>query len=274
MPDQVRHDGGWLFNRQVNNLTRNGIKMTISPDTTPVVRPVKTRNTPELGPVSVMAATAPDYQLLKGLMGFEDQGSRHIYTANLAVGSGSTAGMSLCGPFIGAPYGAMILETLIAWGVTQVVFMGWCGAISKDVHIGDMIVPNGALVNEGTSLHYLQKTMDVVLPSKIILQKTRQTIKSSQMTYHEGLVWTTDAAFRETREAVVSFQERGVLAVEMELSALLSVGVFHDVDVSALLVVSDELSSLIWKPGFKSDRFKQGRKDAAGIVKKLCEGLI
>jgi len=248
--------------------------MPISPDALPVVRPVKTRNTPELGPVSVMAATAPDYQLLKGLMGFEDQGSRHLYTANLAVGSGETAGMSLCGPFIGAPYGVMILETLIAWGVTRVVFMGWCGAISQNVHIGDMIVPNGAMVNEGTSLHYLQKTMDVVPPSNIILQKTRQTIESAQMTYHEGLVWTTDAAFRETREAVVSFQERGILAVEMELSALLSVGSFHDVDVGALLVVSDELSSLTWKPGFKSGRFKQGRKNAAEIVKKLCGGLL
>jgi len=248
--------------------------MLTSPDTSPVVRPVKTRNTPDLGPVSVMAATAPDYQLMKGLMGFEDQSNRHLYTAGLAVGSGRIAGISLCGPFIGAPYGAMILETLIAWGVTRVVFMGWCGAISKDVHIGDMIVPNGAMVNEGTSLHYLRKTMDIVPPSNLIMQKTRQALKSAQLMYREGLVWTTDAAFRETREVVRSFQERGVLAVEMELSALLSVGTFHDVDVSALLVVSDELSSLTWKPGFKSERFKSGRKDAAGIVKKLCEGLL
>jgi uridine phosphorylase len=167
----------------------------------------------------------------------------------------------------------MILETLIAWGVTRIVFMGWCGAISKDVHIGDMIVPNGALVDEGTSLHYLRKSMDIVPPSDLILQKTRQTLESARMTYHEGLVWTTDAVFRETREAVLSFQEKGLLAVEMELSALLSVGMFHDVNVSALLVVSDELSSLTWKPGFKSEQFKQARKDAAMIVRKLCEAL-
>jgi hypothetical protein len=44
--------------------------------------------------------------------------------------------------------------------------------------------------------------------------------------------------------------------------------------VGGLLVVSDELSSLTWKPGFKSDRFKQGRENTAEIVKKLCEGLI
>lgn len=247
--------------------------MQLSPNATPVIRPVKTRNTPELGPVSVMAATTPDFQLLKRLMRFEDQGSRRLYTASLVVGSGRSAGVSLCGPFIGAPYGAMILETLIAWGVTRIVFMGWCGAISKDVHIGEMIVPNGALVDEGTSLHYLRKSMDIVPPSDLILQKTRQTLESARMTYHEGLVWTTDAAFRETREAVLSFQEKGILAVEMELSALLSVGMFHDVNVSALLVVSDELSSLTWKPGFKSEQFKQARKDAAMIVRKLCEAL-
>ena len=247
--------------------------MHTSPDATPVIRPVKNRNSPELGPVSVMAATRPDFQLLKSLMGFEDQNRRHLYTADLVVGSGRSAGMSLCGPFIGAPYGAMILETLIAWGVTRIVFMGWCGAISKDVHIGDMLVPKGALVDEGTSLHYQRKTMEIVPPSNPILEKTRQTLKSTRITYHEGLVWTTDAAFRETREAVLSFQEKGILAVEMELSALFSVGLFYGVDVSGLLVVSDELSSLTWIPGFKSDRFRQGRKDTAGIVKKLCEEL-
>lgn len=248
--------------------------MPSSLETTPVIRPVKTRNTPELGPVSVMTATTPDFQLLKGLMAFEDRECRHLYTASLAVGSGRSAGMSLCGPFIGAPYGAMLLETLIAWGVTRIVFMGWCGAISKDVHIGDMIVPNGALVDEGTSLHYQQKTLDLVAPSNHILKKTRRSMDSARMTYHEGLVWSIDAAFRETREAVRYFQKKGILAVEMELSALLSVGRFYGVDVGGLLVVSDELSSLTWKPGFKSDRFKQGRENTAEIVKKLCEGLI
>ena len=247
--------------------------MPISLDASAVVRPVRTRNTPELGPVSVMAATAPDYQLLKSLMGFEKQYKRQLFNTNLAVGSGRNDGLSLCGPFIGAPYGAMILETLIAWGVTRVVFLGWCGAVSKAVRIGDMILPMGALVDEGTSLHYRRKGMDIVEASNAILEKTRQRLLSARMTYHEGLVWTTDAAFRETRAAVLSFQAKGILAVEMELSALLSVGLFHDVDVSGLLVVSDELSSLTWKPGFKSERFKQGRKDAAMIVKGLCEGL-
>ena len=250
------------------------MKTPISPGNSPVVRPVKTRNTPELGPVSVLAATEPDYRLLKALMGFQGRNSRHLFTANLHVGSGSIAGVSLCGPFIGAPCGAMILETLIAWGVTRLVFLGWCGAVSKAVRIGDMILPTGALVDEGTSLHYLRETMEIIPPSDLILARTRQALASDGMTCHEGLVWTTDAAFRETREAVLSFQKRGVLAVEMELSALLSVGSFHGVEVGGLLVVSDELSDLAWKPGFKSDRFKQGRNHAAETVRKLCEVLL
>jgi uridine phosphorylase len=220
-----------------------------------------------------MVATTPDFQLLKSHLDFENRDSRHLYTAHLVAGSGRSNGISLCGPFIGAPYAVMILETLIAWGVTRIVFMGWCGAISKEVHIGDLIVPNGALVDEGTSLHYLRKGMDIVQPSNLIMGKTRQILKSTRKPHHEGLVWTTDAAFRETREAVLSFQKKGILAVEMELSALFSVGAFHGVDVSGLLVVSDELSSLIWKPGFKSEQFKQARKNAAMLVMKLCEAL-
>jgi len=45
------------------------------------------------------------------------------------------------GPFVGAPYAAMLLETLIAWDVEKIIFFGWCGAISHDVKIGDIIIP-------------------------------------------------------------------------------------------------------------------------------------
>jgi len=248
--------------------------MHIPPDAAPIVRPVETRTTPGLGPVSVMAATEADFQALKTLMGFDKQRVQPLFTANLAVGSGKNADLSLCGPFIGAPLAAMILETLIAWGVDRIIFLGWCGAVADDVQIGDVILPTGAWVDEGTSLHYMQARMTAVSPPERALAKARQALAAVGSPYREGLIWTIDAAFRETREAVLAFQKKGVLAVEMELSALLSVGAFHEVDVVGILVVSDDLSSLTWTPGFKSASFKKGRKTAAQVVKKLIEVLV
>jgi hypothetical protein len=51
----------------------------------------------------------------------------------------------------------------------------------------------------------------------------------------------------------------------MECSALFTLGAFRAADVAALLVVSDDLSSLNWTPGFKDPRFARGR-EAAGCI--------
>ena len=40
-----------------------------------------------------------------------------------------------------------------------------------------------------------------------------------------------------------------------------------------ILVVSDELASLTWNPGFRKDAFKEGRARAVQIVEKLCKGM-
>lgn len=243
-------------------------------DTSPIVTPVTTRNTPALGPVSVMAATIPDYNLLKDSLGFDGAHKRPLFTSSLITESGDLPGLSLCGPFIGAPLAAMILETLIAWGVTKVIFVGWCGSIHSAVHIGDILLPEGAIVDEGTSLHYQRKHFDVSMSSGRLRQRACDLLKAENVPYKEGLVWTTDGAFRESPQKVLSFREKGALVVEMELSALFSLGTFHDIQVCGLLVVSDELSSLIWKPGFKEERFKKARAAAAGIIRRLCESLI
>lgn len=248
--------------------------MKPSPDNYPIVSPIKTNNTPNLGPVAIMAATRPDYQLLETQLGFDRNKIRPLFLANLAVGSEKVAGLSLCGPFIGAPYGAMILETLIAWGVRQIVFLGWCGAVAEQVRIGDIIIPSGALVDEGTSRHYGQMQAEVATPSENLLRRVRDIFSDTGPSYQEGLIWTTDAAFRETPEKVRAFQDQGVLAVEMELSALFTVGAFHGVEVVGLLVVSDEISTLTWKPGFKSKTFKAARHTAAHVVQQLVETLI
>jgi purine-nucleoside phosphorylase len=56
----------------------------------------------------------------------------------------------------------------------------------------------------------------------------------------------------------------------MELSALYSVAQFRQVALVGILVVSDELSSLDWRPGFKDERFVQGRRTVCRVVAELC----
>jgi purine-nucleoside phosphorylase len=239
-----------------------------------IVAPVKIAHTPDLGPVSIMVAPESDLKKLCRSLDIADDVWRKFFTGKLYQSTYDGHHFSLAGPFIGAPCAAMMLETLITWGAERIIFLGWCGAISKDVKIGDIVVPTAATIDEGTSGHYQSGESRIAHPSAHVLEKIRKILSDEQLEYHEGLIWTTDAAFRETRPKVVSHQSKGVLAVEMEMSALFTVGDFHQVMVGGILVVSDELSSLTWRPGFKSERFENGRKRAVRVVSRLCKSLI
>ncbi len=59
----------------------------------------------------------------------------------------------------------------------------------------------------------------------------------------------------------------------MECSALFTVAAFRAVSAAALLVVSDDLSSLAWRPGFKDPRFASGREAACDVIGRLCSAL-
>jgi uridine phosphorylase len=166
----------------------------------------------------------------------------------------------------------MVLEKLIVMGAKKVLFWGWCGSIHKDLCLGDLLLPNSAISEEGTSALYPQST-PCAKPSALVFKAIEESLLASPLPFRTGAVWSTDAPYRETKEKVISYQRQGVLGVEMELSALFTVARFRKVDMGALLVVSDELSSLRWKPGFSNPKFNSSRKMAADIICAACHKL-
>jgi len=219
--------------------------------------------------MAVLAATEPDLRRLREVLGFEPDEGRRLHISRLYTLSGTLPDVCLAGPLVGAPCAVMLAETLIAWGARMLVFLGWCGAVSEAVSIGDLVLPTSAFVDEGTSRHYVADASEpTAAPSLVHTVTTACT--SERIGVHPGAVWTTDAPFRETREKVLDFRRQGALAVEMECSALFTLGAFRAVEVAALLVVSDDLSSLTWNPGFKDPRFVRGREAACRVIRRVC----
>ena len=243
------------------------------PNTDSIVNPVRSKNTPEIGPVAVIAATEMDLFLLCDLLHFNKDDYRRLFTSRLYARN-FLPGLCLTGPGIGAPYAVMMLETLICWGARRILFIGWCGAVSNQVRIGDIILPTAAIADEGTSRNYVAPVNGQSQPDLPIISLVGQVLTDNRIDFHSGKIWTTDAVYRETREKVAQYQKQGVLAVEMEVSALFSVAQFRQVELGALLVVSDELSSFKWRPGFKDDRFIAGQQIACRMVKESCQLLL
>ena len=237
-----------------------------------IINPGEGKRSPQLGPVAVMVATEPDLAILCSLLNLNPETFQKIFISRLYAAKQSTSDISLIGPMIGAPYATMLLETLIAWGARKILFLGWCGAISEKVKIGDIILPTSAIVDEGTSRHYISERAESE-PSEGIVAQSRQMLQTAGLKFHQGIVWSTDAVYRETRDRVAYFQKKDALAVEMETSSIFTVARFRDVQVGGILVVSDELSDFHWQPGFKTKNFKQARRAACKVVMKICQML-
>jgi len=238
-----------------------------------IIFPKRGKGSPHLGPVAIIAGTVTDLSQLCKLMGFDSHAYRRLFTSRLYLGDSAAGGISLTGPAVGAPYAVMLLEMLIAWGAKKILFLGWCGSISEKVKIGDIIVATSAIVDEGTSRHYQNHDARRSHPAKYLSTALETALDQKRLNFHKGTIWTTDAIYRETGEKVKCMQRRKAIGVEMEISALFTVAKFRGVDVAALAVVSDELASFKWLPGFKTDEFRHGRMAACRVIKDICRKL-
>lgn len=239
-----------------------------------VVNPSRPENSPDIGSLAVLAATRADIFLLGDLLPFNKNEFERLFISRMYFIPHRPEGFSVAGPFVGAPYAVMLLETLIARGARRIIFLGWCGAVSDRAKIGDIILPTSVVIDEGTSKHYGANDSGHLTVSFPLVSRISRTLKKNDIDFHPGAVWSTDAVFRETRQRVAAYQQSGILAVDMETSALCSAANFRGVDLGAILVVSDELSSLTWRPGFKHEKFRHGRKKACSVIKELIFKLL
>ncbi len=191
----------------------------------------------------------------------ETGGRRHfLFNSNLWEVSGTKSlSLSVCGPALGAPAAVLSLEKLIALGGRQFIICGTCGSLNNRLKIGDVLLPTGAESEEGTSRHYPLSAPPVPAPS--LLNILHNFLKAEDIAWRNGRLWTTDAPYRETSDKVRGYQDSDIYGVDMELSALLTVAAFREVELAAIMVVSDQLDeNNCWQPGFKSPVFKQNMR--------------
>jgi purine-nucleoside phosphorylase len=234
-----------------------------------LIRPTKRTKDPASAPDALMAMIPADiaYLLRRNQAGFSPPLDEVFFKIHLFHEKGMNP-VSLCGPFLGAPQAVMGMEKLIALGSRRIWALGWCGSIRSDLKVGDFILPTDAVSEEGTSQHY-------PIGEKKAGSDPELTRILGEALAHEGYVcragtvWTTDAPYRETPSKVMEYGQKGILAVDMELSALMTLAVYRSVRLAGLLVVSDELADLKWRPGFRDPHFKAMSRFAAEFLFKF-----
>ncbi len=166
--------------------------------------------------------------------------------------------IGLCGGFgIGAPAATAILEICVALGVREFLSIGMAGALQTSTQIGDLIVCERAIRDEGVSHHYVAPEK-YAYPSPALTQRLHKSLVEAGIQPTVGTTWTIDTPYRETVEEVRCYQHEGVLTVEMEAAALFAVAKSRGVELASAFVISDSLAELVWKPHFGSEAVRDG----------------
>jgi len=232
-----------------------------------IIFPAAGRNAPSSASDVIMAMTRWDLSMLVDMACAQKVagGIGGLYSIYRSGQGDAGRSFDIAGPFLGAPQAVIGMEQIIARGASRVWILGWCGSLQHEIRIGALLVPDGAVSEEGTSAHY---SSDGTIPGPDMEMAGMICAGAAAcgIEIHRGSVWTTDALYRETASKVAYYQRKGILAVEMEMSALLTVAAYRGVSLAGLLTVSDELSSLKWKHGFGSRELKNATRQACLIM--------
>jgi uridine phosphorylase len=153
----------------------------------------------------------------------------------------------------------MTLEELAAFGIKKFVNLGTAGGLQQNMNIGDIVICDRAIRDEGTSDHYLP-VEKFAFPCPELTENLCTVFERKGIQYSKGTSWTTDAPYRETIEELRQYRSDGVATVEMEASALFAVSAYRGVSVSAVFAISDILSEDDWNQGYHSAEKLEGLK--------------
>jgi len=148
-------------------------------------------------------------------------------------------------PGVGAPQSGCFLDETISLGGKWILSFGPAGIVNESIKRGEIIIPNEAVRDEGTSFHY-EEPKRYSYPSKHLTDLIEYIFASRSIDYRIGKVWTTDAPYRETPSKIKRLKCEGCLAVDMESSALFSIAKFYKKNIAALLIANDSIAANSW----------------------------
>lgn len=148
---------------------------------------------------------------------------------------------------VGAPASVSCFEEVIALGAKKFVFFGSCGVLTDHIVQHNLIVPTGAIRDEGTSYHYAPPSEEIA-PDKELTELLKKCLNNCGYSYVTGKIWTTDAIYRETLSIINDRKKAGCIAVDMEYSALLAVAKYRNVPFIQFFYGADSLDNEVWEP--------------------------
>lgn len=150
--------------------------------------------------------------------------------------------ISVMGSGMGVPSISIYINELMnEYGVKNIVRVGTCGAIQKDVKVRDVIIAQSASTDSSQNRKLFGSEIDYAPTSDFeLLLSSYNEAKKRGIDVRVGNIFTADS-FYDAKETNEQLAEYGVLAVEMESSALFTIAKKYDARALTILTVSDHI---------------------------------
>jgi purine-nucleoside phosphorylase len=150
--------------------------------------------------------------------------------------------VSVQGTGMGIPSISIYVNELIReYGVKNLIRVGSCGAIQKDIKVRDVILAMTSCTDSNMNRLNFPGFDYAPCADFGLLQKAFQAGKEKDMEIKVGNVLSADVFYRDSMEMVKKLGEHGVLAVEMETTALYTLASKYGVNALSILTVSDHI---------------------------------
>lgn len=138
----------------------------------------------------------------------------------------------------GASMAACMTERLRIYGAKIIIRIGTCGALSKNINLWNPIITTACYSDEGTSRHYLPSGFPIISDTNIN-NLLADNFTNKGINYQQGITVTTDGRWKEDVELLKLLSRMGVVSIEMETAAILSVCQFRNLPAAAINIPTD-----------------------------------
>ena len=130
---------------------------------------------------------------------------------------------------------AIAIEELKNIGIEAMIRIGSCGAAQSFVKVGDLILVNGAVRDDGASQTYINLKYPAV-PDIELFNLCIDAVKENEFNHHIGFARSHDSFYTDQNDEINAFWSKyGVLGSDMETSTLYTVGRIRGIKTAAIL---------------------------------------
>jgi len=143
---------------------------------------------------------------------------------------------------MGTPSLSIVVEELLRLGAKRLIRVGTCGGIAPGLKTGDLVIATAACPVDGATTAYLRGEAYAPAADFALTHALVDAAQASDIAARTGLVASVDVFYNTDEDYAKRWRDRGVLAFEMEASALFFLAARAGVQAACVLTVSDVLS--------------------------------